>query len=76
MSCETTWSTKYGPAGPLVLGIPPTPSVESVEEIDCSKYIQRCKELENLIEALWDSAMIPEELHIKIMSALNRTVIN
>lgn len=76
MSGGTSWSTKYGPEGPLVLGIPPTPLVESVEEIDCSKYIQRCKELENLIEALWDSAMIPEELHIKIMSALDRTVLN
>lgn len=76
MSGGTTWSKKYGPTGPLVLGIPPTPPVESIEEIDCSKYIQRCNELENLIEALWDSAMIPEELHIKIMSALNHTVIN
>lgn len=76
MSYGTTWSTKYGPTGPLVLGIPPTPPVKTVQEIDCSKYIQRCKELENLVEALWDSAMIPEELHIKIMNTLSRSVIN
>jgi len=72
MSCGTTWSTKYGPSGPLVLGIPPVQSVSSME-VDCSKYIQRCKELENLIEALWDTAMIPDDLHIRIMSALNRS---
>ncbi|MCW8826419.1 MAG: hypothetical protein OQK78_08335 [Gammaproteobacteria bacterium] len=69
MNYGTSWSTKYGPAGPLVLGMPPE-HPQTVEEEDCSRYIKRCRDLENLIEALWDSAMIPEELHQKIMNTL------
>ena len=57
-------------------GGPPARPAPSEEVTDCSKYIQRCKDLESLIEALWDTAMIPEDLHIKIMSTLNRPVVN
>jgi len=74
MSYVATWSEKYGPLGPLVLGIPPEEPIE-IEEVaaDCSKYIRRCKELESLVMELWDSAMIPEELHKKIENTLHRS---